>query len=260
MPTIEPQLIHSELFRSLGITAFFSERQGGVSQPPFDSLNFGYHLANDEHSDEYSISVNMKRLMAHTGLTSPPHQTTQEHGIGHIICSGNGHIHKTSADILISSEGGCPVAVRTADCLPILLADPVNRIIAAVHAGWRGTAKQVVANAIKVMEKQGANVQNIHASLGPCIGSCCFEIDEACATQLISGSPNASDAIIRKEKPYADLTAINIMQLQKIGVSHQHIESNDACTCCNPDRFYSYRRDHGNTGRHLGVVVLPDDI
>lgn len=202
----------------------------------------------------------MKLLMTHAGLTSPPHQAAQEHDTGHIICSGNGHIHKATADILISSEINCPVAVRTADCLPILLADPVNRIIAAVHAGWRGTAKQVVANAVKIMGKQGADLKNIHASLGPCIGPCCFEIEEACASQLINSAPDAGNAIYRKEKPYADLAAINMMQLQEAGVSDQHIESNYVCTCCNPGHFYSYRRDHGKTGRHLAVVALPEAI
>lgn len=256
MPTAEPQLIHSELFRSIGITAFFTERQGGVSQPPFNSLNFGHQLGDNEHS----VSENMELLLTHTGLTSPPHQTVQEHGSNHITCSGAGSVHQTSADILISSEGGCPVAVRTADCLPILLADPENRVIAAVHAGWRGTAKQVIKNSVKIMGELGANSKHIHASLGPCIGPCCFEIDEACATQLSGSAIGAGKAIYREEKPHADLAAINILQLQEAGVSDQQIESNQACTCCNPSRFFSYRRDHGKTGRHLAVVALPKVI
>ena len=202
----------------------------------------------------------MKLLIAHTGLTTPPHQALQKHGIDHIICSGRGQIHKTAADILISSEKECPIAVRTADCLPILLADPEKHIIAAVHAGWRGTAQQVIAYAIKIMGQQGADSKHIHASLGPCIGPCCFEIDESCANQLAGSTTNARNAIIRKAKPHADLIAMNIMQLQEAGVSAQHIESDHTCTCCHPDRFYSHRRDHDRAGRHLAVVVLPDDI
>jgi len=254
MPTTEPQLIHSQLFRSIGVTAFFSERQGGVSQAPFNSLNFG------QDDDEASVSTNMKRLMAHSGLNARPHQAEQEHGIGHLICSGEGHVHKTPADILISSEPGCPVAVRTADCLPILLADPVNRIIAAVHAGWRGTAKQVVINAVRLMQQQGATIEHIHAALGPSIGPCCFEIGEDAADQLAKSAQHAGQAIISDMKPHADLAAINTMQLQEAGIDKACIESNHACTCCNRDRFYSYRRDHGRTGRHLAVVALADAI
>ncbi|MES0370903.1 MAG: peptidoglycan editing factor PgeF [Mariprofundaceae bacterium] len=256
MPTAEPALIHSELLRSIGITAFFTERQGGVSHSPFNTLNFGYQLGDDEHS----VSENINLLLTRTGLTSPPHQAAQEHGAKHMICSGEGSIHKTAADILISTERDCPVAIRTADCLPILLADPVNHVIAAVHAGWRGTVKQVVRNSIKAMEKHGADSKYIHASLGPCIGPCCFEIDEICADQLASSTPDGKSAIHSKTKPYADLAAINMMQLRNAGLSDQHIESMHVCTYCNSERFFSYRRDHGKTGRHLAVVVLPEGI
>jgi YfiH family protein len=256
MPIADPQLIHSKLFRSIGITAFFTERQGGVSRAPFNTLNLGHGIGDDEDL----VAANMERLIFHASLRSRPHQAKQTHGSDHLICHGEGLVHDTKADILITEEANCPVAVRTADCLPVLLADPVNRIIAAVHAGWRGTAKQVVTHAVKNMVLQGAAVQNIHAALGPSIGLCCFEIGEDTAQQLASSALRAENAIDRNTNPHADLTAINTMQLQETGISDQHIESSPACTCCNPDRFYSYRRDHGQTGRHLAVVALPDHI
>lgn len=256
MPIAEPQLIRSELFAAIGVTAFFTGRRGGVSHAPFDTLNFGYDVGDDEHA----VAGNMQRLIAYTSLTSPPHQARQVHASGHLICSGEGSIHDMEADILITGEAGCPVAVRTADCLPILLADPVAGVVAAVHAGWKGTAGQIAGSAIRLLQQQGAKVENIHAALGPCIGPCCFEIGEDTADRLAKSATDAGHAIERRGKPYADLAAINIMQLRKAGISGAHIESNHACTCCHQEQFYSYRRDHGRSGRHLAVVALPDAI
>ena len=253
-PINEPQLIESKLFRSIGITAFFTGRHGGVSLPPYDTLNFGRGIGDDEDA----VSTNMERLVDQTDLNSQPHQARQVHGTGHLICSGQGREHPDEADILIATESNVSVAVRTADCLPILLADPVAKVIAAVHAGWRGTAQRTAVRAIELMQKQGATVDNIYATLGPAIGPCCFEIGSDTAGQLAASTANATHTIEKRDNPYADLTAINIMQLQEVGILDRHVESNHLCTRCHPDRFYSYRRDHGLTGRHLAVVALPD--
>lgn len=252
----EPQLIRSSLFHSVGITAFFSERRGGVSEPPYDSLNLGQRIGDDEDA----VAENMQRLIAYGGLSSEPHQAEQEHGTVHLICSGSGYLHDTKADILVSNDPGTAVAVRTADCLPLLLADPVNGIVAAVHAGWRGTAQRISVRAVEIMEQQGAAIGNIHASLGPCIGPCCFEIGEDTARQLSESVEAADEAIMAGPSPRADLLAINILQLREAGISPERIESHPLCTSCHAERFYSYRRDHGITGRHLAVVALPQAI
>jgi polyphenol oxidase len=253
-PINEPQLIESKLFHSIGIKAFFTERRGGVSLTPYDTLNFGHDIGDDTNA----VSTNIKRLIKSTGLSSKPHQARQVHGINHLICNRQGEMHRDEADILITSETNTPIAVRTADCLPILLADPVAKVVAAVHAGWRGTAQRVAVKAVELMQQQGATLDNIHAALGPCIGPCCFEIDNDTADQLATSAVNAAQAMTQKEKPHADLTAINIMQLQETGIAEGHMESNRLCTQCHPERFYSYRRDQGQTGRHLAVVALPD--
>ena len=251
-PINEPQLIESKLFRSLGITAFFTERHGGVSLPPYDTLNFGRGIGDDEDA----VSTNMERLVDQTDLNSQPHQAKQVHGTGHLICSGQGREHPDEADILIATESNVSVAVRTADCLPILLADPVAKVIAAVHAGWRGTSRRISAHTVELMLKQGSTAENIYATLGPAIGPCCFEIDRETADRLAASSATATQAINQQGNPHADLSSINIMQLKEAGVVEKHIESNHRCTRCHPERFYSYRRDHGLTGRHLAVVVL----
>jgi len=164
------------------------------------------------------------------------------------------------ADILLSSESNTPIAVRTADCLPILMADPINRIVAAVHAGWRGTAAGVVIKAIEQMLKMGAQQEHIHASLGPAIGPCCFEVDVDTAEVLKNSVAGAEQAIAYSPEAHPDLPAINRLQLKKMGVAEAHIENLNICTCCHPERFYSFRRDHGSTGRHLAVVALPEAL
>lgn len=253
-PTANLQLIESELFRSIGIKAFFTERQGGVSLPPYDALNFGHNIGDDENA----VSTNMERLIHHANLKTEPHQAKQVHGIEHLNCSGSGGMHNHEADILITSESNIPIAVRTADCLPVLLADPVAKVVTAVHAGWRGTAQRVAVRAIELMQRQGATLENIYATLGPSIGPCCFEIDPGTANLLSVSVSGAALAIEQREKPHANLAAINIMQLKEAGLIDEHIESKHTCTKCHPEQFYSYRRDQGRAGRHLAVVALPN--
>ena len=253
MPTPEAALIRSSLLQSVGITAVFTERQGGISATPFDSFN----LADDIGDNSSAVSTNMERLVHHAGLASPPHQARQIHATDHLLCSGPGAIHDAHADILITSETACPIAARTADCLPLLLADPIAGVVAAVHAGWRGTAQRIAARAVDLLKEHGCRAENIYAALGPVIGPCCFEVDRDVAEQLAASTEGGTEAISHGEKPHADLATLNSMQLAEAGISSNHIEAHRLCTCCYPQRFFSYRRDHGKSGRHLAVVALP---
>ncbi|MFC1545975.1 peptidoglycan editing factor PgeF [Pseudomonadota bacterium] len=255
-PTAEPAFLRSELLGSIGITAIFSERTGGISPPPFNSLNLGYNIGDSREN----IKANLTRLTEAAGFSERPHQTEQVHGVDHFICSGSGSLHSDQADILISNEATSSIAVRTADCLPILMADPVNRIIAAVHAGWRGTAAGVAIKAVEQMLKMGAEQKHLHASMGPAIGPCCFKVDSDTAEALKISVHGAGLATVYSPEPHPNLVAINRLQLQEMGLTEDHIEALDICSCCHPDRFYSYRRDHGTTGRHLAVVALPEAL
>jgi YfiH family protein len=252
----EPGFLRSKLLGTIGITAIFSERSGGISPPPFNSLNLGHDIGDSRSN----VEANIAGLVKTAGLSGRPHQTEQVHGVEHFICSGIGSLHSEQADILISNDPGAPIAVRSADCLPILMADPVNRVIAAVHAGWRGSAAGAVIRAVEQMLKMGAREEHVHASLGPCINSCCFEVDDSTAEVLKKSVAGAEEAIVYSPEPHPDLAAINLLQLKETGVTEDHIETLGICTCCHPERFYSYRRDHGRTGRHLAVVALPEEL
>jgi len=252
----EPDFLRSKLLNSIGITAIFSERNGGISPIPFNSLNLGHNIGDNSKN----IEANLLRLTETAGFCGRPHQTEQIHGTDCFRCSGSGSLHSKQADILLSNKPGIPIAVRSADCLPILMADPTNKIVAAVHAGWRGTAAGVAIKAVEQMLKMGAKQEHIHASLGPAIGPCCFEVGADTAEMLKNSVAGAGHCITYSPEPRPNLTGINLLQLKKAGVTEDHIETFYICSCCHPERFYSFRRDRGVTGRHLAVVALPEAL
>ena len=247
-------LLRSGLFTQHGLYGLFTQRHGGVSPPPFNSFNFGSDLGDPQ----CNIDRNMQQLLATGALPATPHQMVQVHGNDYHLLNGPGKMHNAEADILLATQPGTAIAVRTADCLPILLADPQTGVIAAVHAGWRGTAASVVAHAVKAMLQYGAERERIIASLGPCIGPCCFKIGKESAQQLAACCSDTATCIIEKtSETYADLAVINRLQLLQSGLNRANIEHLEACTACDAERYFSYRRDGGRTGRHLAVVGLP---
>jgi len=246
----------SKLLAKHHITGIFSERHGGLSPAPFNSLNLGFGLGDATEN----IRHNLKILCA-TAHIPMPHRSQQVHRTSLLLCDDQGIQHDTPADILITCTAGCSVAVRTADCLPILLVDPKAGVAAAVHAGWRGTVQQVAQVAIQHMQKLGAHTEHILASLGPCISTCCFEVDIHTAELLASSHPQAQAHIYnKKHKAWPDLQAINTLQLQSSGIQTTNIESMRLCTCCLTERFFSHRRDSMQSGRQLAIVALPASL
>jgi polyphenol oxidase len=152
-------------------------------------------------------------------------------------CAGEG-------DALVTREPGLAVSIRTADCFPILLADPVTRSVAAVHAGWRGTAASVVLSSLSRMKSEfGTDPRDVYAAIGPGIGSCCYEVGLDVAQRFGKG-----------EAGRLDLAAENRSQLIAAGLRPEHIDAVGACTFCNPAQFYSWRRDHDPAGRMISFI------
>jgi len=152
------------------------------------------------------------------------------------------------ADALISKDIGAIVGIRTADCVPILLADPSTGVVAAVHAGWRGTAQGIVARAVRCLVAEWqVDPRNLRAAIGPSIGSCCYEV----------GPEVAQRFGIRASHPvHLDLPAINEMQLRAAGVSN--IWKSGVCTFCAMTgegyRFHSFRREREDAGRMVSFA------
>jgi YfiH family protein len=149
-------------------------------------------------------------------------------------------------DALITAEPGVTVSVRTADCFPVLLVDMHHHSVAAVHAGWRGTADGVVMEALRRMRAEfGANAVDISAAIGPGIGACCYEVGEEVARRF--GLPRAG---------HVDLAAENLRQLTEYGVPREQITVAGACTFCDRARFYSWRRDRESAGRMISYIRI----
>lgn len=162
----------------------------------------------------------------------------------------------SDTDALITNQQGVCLMVLTADCQSVLLYDAEKQAIAAIHAGWRGTANQIVAKTIAKMQQSfGTQPSNIVAAIGPSIGSCCFEVDEDVAIQF----RHWPQAILRKPdwtKPHIDLTEANYQQLVEAGVNYINIEKSDVCTMCNPHEFFSHRYNKTLGRIGTGIVLV----
>lgn len=151
-----------------------------------------------------------------------------------------------TGDGLISDTRGLAVGVKTADCLPILLVDSTHMVVAAVHAGWRGTAAGIAGRAIRLMhERFGVNPAEVEAAIGPGIGECCFEVGPEVAREF---KPWESE-----DKTCLDLARINQLQLEADGV--KKVYKSGLCTKCG-NGFYSFRRDGEQAGRMISFVGL----
>ena len=157
-------------------------------------------------------------------------------------------------DALISNQPGTLLAVRTADCLPILIADPRNRAVAAVHAGWRGTIQEIAPKTVQAMAREfGSRPEDLVVAIGPGIGYCCFAVGPEVAVQFAPYFPERKDLSERAE---VDLTEATIRQLRRNDAGVRQIAGSGLCTVCQPEHFHSYRRDREAAGRMVAAIGL----
>lgn len=180
----------------------------------------------------------------------PPDLTTvkQIHSAEVLDACGRRGEQIGEGDALVSAERGVAIGIRTADCVPILFADPETRVVACAHAGWRGTAANIAAATVVRMKALGADPKNIVAAIGPSIGPCCYEVSAETAAHFDRWRTTTTG----QEKPHLDLPAINERQLLEAGV-HQIWKSGE-CTYCRADRYFSFRREKERAGRMLSFV------
>lgn len=185
------------------------------------------------------------------GAWTPVDQTAKLHQIHTsevVTIAGPGH--HGDGDALITGQAGVWLEIRTADCVPLLIADPVQGVIAAVHAGWRGTALAIASATVAELRRQfRCRPRDLEVAIGPCIASCCFEVGEEVATRFV-GHITHSDP-----RPHVDLVAANRQQLLSTGIPTDHIESLDLCTACGPAMFHSFRRDRSD-GRMVSAIRI----
>lgn len=164
-----------------------------------------------------------------------------------------------TGDALYTTAPGRPLAIFTADCVPLLVVDPGRPALGAAHAGWRGTVQGIAGRLVAALvERAGAEPARLHAALGPSIGPCCYEVDEPVVGPLRAAFPGAWADWVRPGAPgkwWLDLRAATVGQLEAAGVARERVWSPGLCTGCRRDLFYSYRRE-GLAGRLATLAVL----
>jgi polyphenol oxidase len=252
----------SAILEAIGIRHAFSTRLGGISPPPFDSLNLGNPNGCAVQDDYDRIWANYARLLACIGCpTEPPLRVHQVHGNEVLeVRSGEGFDTACKADALVSSDSRRAISVRTADCVPILISSGDGSVVAAVHAGWRGIVAGVIPATLKrMMAAMGKRVLTFRAAIGPCIGMGAFEVGSEVLTEFEKlFGPKAPVRSMGNDKGVVDLRVAARLQLLGCGVDERCVDSTDRCTVTHEDEFFSHRRDHGITGRMAAIIAAND--
>lgn len=237
--------------------AAFSAREGGASSGAYNSNNMALHVGDDPRR----VRENRRELLRSFNL-DPNRAIVAEqiHGSAALLVddadAGSGCFsHKDSivgTDALVTATPGLPLLCMSADCLLLALCEPQARLVAVVHAGWRGLAEGVIESTITLMKESGAKPGLITAAGTPSIGPCCFEV----GSEVVRALGDEHAAFSLDEKVSYDLRAAARGRLLKAGLSAAGIQIDSACTCCREDMFFSHRRTTKRGSTHTGRMGL----
>jgi polyphenol oxidase len=248
--------LKSALLERAGFCHAFFTRRGGVSDGPFRSLNFS--SAVGDHPAR--VAENLELAARALGVKSESiYFASQVHGRVAIVVEGSEdrrRVLELSADAVVSSTPGVACSIRTADCVPILVAEQKSGAVAALHAGWRGAAAGIVEAGVQALAARAAGGTEFVAAIGPHISVRAFEVSEEVAGELSAASPDR-DVIDRNfgTRPHVDLRRMVRSQLRAAGIDEGAIDDVVGCTVGDPESFFSYRRDGRRSGRHLSAIV-----
>ncbi len=229
----------------------FTTRMGGVSEGYLAQTNLSF-----SRECESNVEENYRRIANAVGFSGNFALTNQEHTDVVICCdSANGFKkYDCPVDGFITDKKDICLTVFVADCVPILIADPVKRVVAAIHSGWKGTAKEISLKAVrKMIETYGCNAGDMIAGIGPCINKCCYEVgqdvfDEFANPEFFEKKPNG--------KYMLDLPDANFNVLKKAGLRPENIYLSGECTFCKSDIYYSHRATKGKRGNLAAMIEL----
>jgi YfiH family protein len=263
----------------------FSTRQGGVSTCyGGKTLNLGQTEHDTQANVERNRALFLKALGAvnDDGSLWPLAQVRQIHSsIAHRVdaVSGQG----PAGDGIITNGSGLSLAIKTADCVPVLVADVKRRVVGAFHAGWRGTVARVVEKGVGEMRRQfGSAPRDLRAAIGPCVRKCCYAVGSEVRAEFESQFSYASELFeevfdsnaihikypllfLNQRAPghgdlgpeiHLDLVTANRRQLEAAGMQEDHIAVIEGCTACDTERFFSHRAEFGRTGRMMAVIGI----
>lgn len=252
-------------FEATGLVVHgFTTRTGGVSSEPYASLNTAFHVGDELEN------VRANRFNACETLDISPSDLVagrQVHGDNVAIVDqkdmGKGALSYADAlpdtDALVTGSRRVPLSSYYADCVPIFLIDPVHKVAALAHAGWKGTVLKIGQKTVsRMMQDFGTDPAKCLAGIGPSVGPCCYEVDDRVIGPLRQGFPCCPD-IIEDFSPgrwRLNLWEANRRTLLEAGLLPANIETASICTCCHPETFFSYRAENGTTGRMAALLML----
>lgn len=243
----------------------FSTRLGGKSTLPHTAT---LNLARGRGDDDATVAKNLEIFAAALSadaerIVSVPQIHSGDVRRVDMRHSGMGTSREASfsCDGYVTNCNSLPVAVKTADCVPILLeargANGEVIAVSAVHAGWRGTAERIAANAVRELVALGAKESEIYAAIGPAIDVCCYEVKEDFAISIREklGQFYENNFIAHRDgRLFADIKGMNRAILEEVGVPRENIDICELCTCCKEELFYSHRRQNGVRGTQMSLI------
>ncbi|HWR08129.1 peptidoglycan editing factor PgeF [Sporomusa sp.] len=244
-----------------GIKHGVSTRLGGQSIAPFTSLNLGLHIGDDAEATWHN-----RQAFCHALGLPAEKAVTAEQVHGDVVQqvtlqdAGRGaqHYHESikGTDALITNIPGLPLMLFFADCVPVLIFDPIHNAIGISHAGWKGTVAKIGQKTVLAMQQQyNTNPADCLAGIGPSIGPCCYEVDEFVLNKLQAGFNNWEELVTPSGNRWnLNLWEANRQQLKEIGIIDDNISVSGICTACNTQIFYSHRAEAGCTGR-IGAII-----
>ncbi len=239
----------------------FTTRYGGVSTGACASWNFGENRGDDPQCvrENYRLAGEIMSCGADDFVvTRQVHEAT-------VLNASDADRHTLgtpvpySADGLVTAEKNLPLMIYIADCVPVLMHDPVAEVIAAVHCGWKSSVADILGVAVGKMIELGAKPENIHAAIGASIGKCCFECDDdvpEAVRRYLGG--DAEDLLEKKPngKTHVDLRGANERRLLQLGLKRENIDVSCECTMCMQDKYWSHRGTKGIRGSMAAAIVL----
>ena len=257
---VSPQLTKTDIPHG------FTTRLGGVSEGIFSTLN----LAPNRGDDPARVRENYRRVCQTLGVEMAglvfSHQV-HRNDVRLVTATDRGKGLDApvdyEADALVTDVPGVTLVVFGADCTTMLLCDPVRRVVAAAHAGWRGTALGIARRVVEEMVvRYGCRPRDILAAIGPCIGACCFETHGEVPAAMTAALGDAALPYIDTldgDKFKVDLKGLNHLWLTRAGVPAANIDISPDCTMCRPDRYWSHRYTKGERGSQAALIGLKEE-
>ncbi len=254
-------LITVDSFMALGCFAAYTTRHGGISLPPYDSLNLAFSETRGDTRE--NVEKNWRIVTLSLGCTPDQLVRTRQTHSSNVVyldrpIDFSTEAYKDGVDGVVTDRPDLLLSVVTADCQGVLLFDPVRKIYAAVHSGWRGTLADIAGIAVEKMTALGSRPENILASSGPSIAPCCFEVGEDVVSLFEQAWGTVSKSFFvpteKNGKYMGDMPAFTKMCLMRRGLLPQNIHLLSLCSCCDP-AFFSHRRQKGQRGTMAALII-----